>query len=165
MPTRAYATLRDAKNQTASVHFFCGGAGPTGDVGAEAGAVAAAIGAASNAHLESWTGSAVAASVAGSGTGRFIDAEDKCVVVLQTTSGAVHRFSIPAPKDTCFLADGETMDGAGPGQAVGAALLTYGASQDGVAFDSVIGGYRTRSKTQRRFGVRTRNPVLTGQGL
>lgn len=165
MGTRAYATLRDSKNQTSTMRWFSGGAGAAGDLETEAAAVAAAIAAASNAHLDSFTGSAVAAPVAGGTVGRFIDIEDKCVVVVQTTSGALHRFSIPAPKDTCFLADGETMDGAGPGQAVGAALLTYGLSQDGVSFTSIVGGYRDRVRTQRKFNVRTRDTALTGQGL
>jgi hypothetical protein len=127
--------------------------------------VQAALAAASNAgELQHWEGDLVA-SVPAPSAASFPSVQDLAILLYADGAGVQVQVRIPAPKDTCFLADGETMDGAGPGQAVGAALLTYGASQDGVAFDSVIGGYRTRSKTQRRFGVRTRNPVLTGQGL
>lgn len=161
--TRCSATLRDAKNQTSVVRWYASGA--VDEFGANAAITAALIDAASNCSMDGFTGSPPVAPVAGSSSGKWIDVEDKGVVVIQTASGAIHKIEVPAPVDGFFLPDGETMNGAGPGQALGLNYIALNTTRDGIGFASVVGGYRARVKLQRRFNVRTRDPQLTGQGL
>lgn len=157
-------TLRDSKNQVAVQRLYADTDIEGSSLAAAAAAVAAAAAAASNGHLDGYTGAAATAPVAGTAA-TYNDVEDKCVVVLQTASGALHHFEIPAPKASCFLDDQETLKGDGPGQAYGSAIIAHCATRDGISFASVVGGNRARVKLQRRFNVRTRNPALTGQGL
>ena len=159
----ATATLRDAKNQVSVAKWYATGVGVA--FLAAANALAVAIDTASNCHLDNSTGNPPLAPVAGGTSGNWIDVEDKGVVVIQTASGALHRFEVPAPVDGFFLPDGETMDGAGVGQDYGDVIIANAVTKDGVAFVSVVGGYRDRVRTQRKFNIRTRTPQLTGQGL
>lgn len=158
-----FATFRDAKNQTATNHFFASGA--VDEFAANALTIANLIDAASNASLDSATGLPAAAPPVTASAGKYSDIEDKCVVVLQTAAGSIHKVMIPAPVDACFLADNETMDGAGPGQAVGTGMIASCTTRDGTSFAAVVGGYRARVAEQRKYNIRTRNPALTGAGL
>jgi hypothetical protein len=89
--------------------------------------------------------------------------EDKAVMTFVTTTGALHRYQIPAPKSALFLADGETID---PAQADVAAFVTgvvanKVSSRDGALITAFIGGVRARRKMNRRLNIYTKNPQLT----
>lgn len=158
-------TLRDAKNQTSTMHFYSPAESEASFL-ADVAAVAAAVDAASNCSVTSRTGGNAGPIVSGAAGGNWADVEDKGVVVIVTAAGSIHRYQVPAPVDGFFLADGETMDGGGPGQAVGVAIIAHCVTRDDAVFlGPPVGGYRARVKTQRKFNIFTRSTSLAGQGL
>lgn len=158
-------TFRDAKNQTAAVHQFLASSLTTAQVETQLANLLPLYAALTNASVKRNQGVASLAPVAGT-SAEFDDIEDKALMVFQTTTGAIHRYQIPAPKAVVFLADRETVDFS---QADVAAWVTQmliaTVSQDGVALGASVGGTRLRRKQQRKFNIRTRNPALSGQGL
>lgn len=160
-------TFRDSKNQTASLMFFVTGAAIS-DQNTAAAAIQNTLQALTNAHLEGGTGPSpiVPAAPTAGATAVYQNVEDKATFTFDTATGVVHRLSIPAPIAAIFQADGETVDYSNA--AVAAFVTAYTANavtRDGTRVTLSIGGQRKRSKTRRRFNVRTRNPALTGQGL
>jgi len=99
-------------------------------------------------------------------------AEDKLILAAVLSDNRPWRMSVPAPQPTTFLADDETPDFANADLAALLDELTTAdgngatvSGKGGEAVSSVYGGLRRRSRTQRRFTLRTRNPQLTGPGL
>lgn len=160
------ATFRDDKGQTGVVRFFVTAA-TEDDARPLALAIVNAMAALSNASLDAAQG-AYTRSPAPHTYGAnavYERIEDKANLTYQTASGAIHRYGIPAPKVAIFLADGETVDTAnGLVATLTAALVAAGASRDGVAIDSFIGGILGRSPFRRRFNIFTLNPALAGPG-
>jgi hypothetical protein len=165
--SRQFYSFRDSKNQVATVGFYVSGAA-IGDQNSAASAIQLALIPLTNAHLDGGTGPSPvppAAPVAGANA-VYANVEDKARFVFDTATGQVHKLSIPAPKASIFQADAETIDYANADVAAFVAAYTAGAvTRDGVRITESIGGGRIRSRTRRRFNVRTRNPALTGQGL
>lgn len=99
----------------------------------------------------------------------FSTIEDKAIFTFGDTSGALHRWQIPAPKDAIFLADGETVDPAN-GLVVSfvTAFTTAGAgpsfvsSRAGQQITHFAGGIRIRRRIRRRINIFTLDPTLTG---
>lgn len=103
-------------------------------------------------------------AAAGYGTAAEFDTiEDKAVLSFVTSTGAIHRYQVPAPKSGIFLADKETID---PAQA-DVAAFTAGvvankvSSRDGALITAYIGGVRLRKKLHRRVNIYTKAPNLT----
>jgi len=158
-------TFRDSKNQTASIHFYTASTQTTAQVETQIANMLTVTAALSNATTTRNQGAAAVAPVAGTAA-QFDDVEDKAVLVFQTAAGALHRYSIAAPKATIFQADKETVDYSNTDVAAFVTqLLTGTTSRDGNTVTASVGGTRKRVKAQRRFNIRTRNPALTGQGL
>jgi hypothetical protein len=155
--------FRDAKNQTSSVRFYVPGPAGT-DAAGHLDALEALFAACTNAAT--WTEDDEAFAPVPGASAVYENVEDKGVLVMQTSTGSIHRYSIPAPKAALFLADDETMDFTnGAVTALVGGLIAHACSRDGVALVSAVGGYRARTRTKRKFNIRTRNPILTGQGL
>lgn len=160
-------TFRDDKGQTAVVRMFltAADAAAANTAGSD---IASTIAPLSNAALQGSSGaytSTPAANTYGANA-EYERVEDKAVLTFQTAVGSIHRYKVPAPKVAIFLADGETVD---PANALVIAfvadMLAAGASRDGVALSSFIGGTRDATRLKRKFNIFTRNPALTGPGL
>lgn len=89
--------------------------------------------------------------------------EDKAVLTFVTSTGALHRYQVPAPKAAIFLADGETVDAANTDVAalVAGVIANKVSSRDGALITAFIGGTRARRKLNRRLNIYTKNPQLT----
>lgn len=98
------------------------------------------------------------------GTGFYQTAQDKAVLLWQDAQGAVHRMPIPAPVNSIFYADLETVDPASALVAAWASAMgTYnGTGPYGDAFQQVIGGYRIRRRMPRRITFGLLTPALGG---
>jgi hypothetical protein len=157
-------TFRDDKMQTAVVRLYMSGADTPSAATLSALNMLPLFQAVSNATVTTGRDHATA-NVAGVDA-LYESVEDKMVLVFQTAFGALHRYKIPAPKATCFLADGETVDYTNADvAALVAQFVAQASSRDGDNLSASVGGYRQRVKTQRKFNVFTRNPTLSGQGL
>lgn len=112
-------------------------------------------------------------------TGDYKAVEDKAVFVFQDAAGVVHRYQLPCPLASIFLADQQTIDisqtvvkvfvadmlnASFNGQAKTAGILFPVQSASGFALTSFVGGYRLMRKAQRKFNVFTLNPSLNGPG-
>lgn len=158
---------RDDKGQTSSVKMFI-----LGDTQADAATVAGDIKTAMDALTNAASGGARGALTTSpavnsyGANAEYERIETKAVLVFQTSTGALHRYRIPAPKSAIFMADGETVDPAnGLVTAFVTAMLAGAASRDGVALASYIGGTLAFSPMQRRYNIFTKNPALSGPGL
>lgn len=110
-------------------------------------------------------------------SGETDNAEDTAVFTFATATGTVAKVSIPAPKDTIFLADNMTVDPANTDVAAfvtallsgtpetGGAAGFYGATKAGASFSLFLGGLRVRRKTRRKLNIWVRNPELTAPGI
>jgi len=157
-------TFRDAKGQVASMKFRVGGATESA-VLTNAVALKALLAACTNASVRSV---ATDPPVVVYGTAAaFKDVEDKITMVWQQPStGAIHRYKLPAPLTAIFLADGETPDSTNTAYA---ALLTgIGTYVYGNILDTgplqYLGGLRTRAPYIRRYNILTKDPTLTQPG-
>jgi len=163
---RQNVTFRDAKGNTSRMSFFVDGA--TAALQATAAvAVITPLQALSNAIISSTSGPAtgVPTEVVYGTAADYQSVEDKAIMTFQTSTGDIHRFQVPAPLASIFLADGETVDPANTlvvayNSAVNAnvtdrhgSLLAFGAN-----------GTRIRRKMHRRFNIFTKNPSLSGPG-
>lgn len=153
--------FRDAKGNTSRTRMYFAVAAAAFET--EAATVVTELGALSNANVTSSIDNA-AANVYGTAA-TYLDVEDKARLVFQDASGALHRYEIPAPKASLFLADQETVDTANAtlGTLV-ADMLANVVSRNGVALNSLVGGIRIRRRLHRRFSIFTHNPALTGPG-
>jgi hypothetical protein len=123
------------------------------------------LAAASNAHCYSITYSNGPDRTYGTAA-NYLDVEDKMEMVFVDVNGNLHRYQVPAPLTTDFLADQETMNGADTNvSAIITDLQTFGY---GVLTDTaplvIISGIRKRKRFQRKFNILTKNPALTGPG-
>lgn len=159
-------TFRDSKNQTASMRWFQLSTLTIAVQLSNSQAVLADVAALTNASVVLNQNTGAAAPVAGA-SADYENVEDKAVFVFQTAAGAIHRYQIPAPLASIFLADGETIDFTNGAVAAFVARMVNGntVSRDGDPIASAVGGTRLRRKLQRKFNIRTRNPTLSGQGL
>lgn len=158
-------SFRDSKNQTSVLRGFLPGDIAAADYPVSIESMRAAIAGLSNATVTSNQTQVSTAPVQGS-TADYSGVEDKAVFVFQTAAGQVHRYQVAAPKAAIFLADDETVD------YTNALVIAFVAqvnaafvSRDGVDITASVGGYRRRAPLQRKFNIRTRNPLTTGQGL
>lgn len=170
MPTFAQSiTFRDAKGQTATTSFYVAGADQAA-AAVTAATIVAAAAALSNAAVQTVKGPSNQSPrdlIYGTNA-EHQDIEDKAVFVFETSAGSVHRYSIPAPKASVFLADGETVDFTGADVATYVTAMLAGGlvlSRDNGPLAIAVGGGISRTKTRRKFSVITRNPTLSGQGL
>lgn len=154
----------DSKNFVSKSRYFWSPASTLATVGAFALGMTPLLQALSNANTFDPLGAA-AAPVQGSGA-EFPTAEDKMEITFQTASGALHRYQIPAPKSAKFLADNETVNFADTDvTAYVNYVIANVSSRDGDPITAAVGGMRVRVKLQRKFNIRSRNPLTTGQGL
>lgn len=161
------ATYRDAKGQTAKTSFFVSAATPALALTA-ATAIVNLITPLTNAHLNSAKGAyttSPTANVYGTAA-QYQSIEDKALLTFQTASGGIHRYQIPSPKVSIFMADEETVDPANTDVAAfAAAMITdQASSRDGSLITGFIGGIYIRRKFQRRFNIFTKDPSESGPG-
>jgi hypothetical protein len=108
-------------------------------------------------------------------SGNYLTIEDKAVLVFQDTAGAVHRYQLPAPLESIFFADQETVD---PTQVVVSQFIadmvhaTFNSitpqtatlhpveGADGTPLLKYVGGYRKRVKMRRRTNIFLKDPTL-----
>lgn len=110
-------------------------------------------------------------------TTNFQNIEDKAVFVFTDAEGSIHRYMIPAPLETIFDNDSETLliTNAHVQQLVsdmlnaayGAATPTTGntkavVGRNGTPLTYFAGGFRLRKRLHRRANIYTLNPSLTG---
>jgi hypothetical protein len=153
--------FRDAKGQVATMRVRIGGATEAA-VTASAATLKGHLAAVTNASVRSVQEDPPVVVYGTAAT--YQDVEDKVEMVWQQPStGAIHRYKIPAPLTAIFLADGETPN---PGNAAYAAVITdFGTFVYGTILDTgplqYLGGIRTRSRFQRRANLLTKDPTLT----
>jgi hypothetical protein len=112
-------------------------------------------------------------------TGDYKAVEDKAVFVFQDQAGVVHRYQLPCPLASIFMADQQTIDVSQAvvkqfladmlfqtigGTAPGANTLHPIVSASNYPLMSFVGGYRLMRKMQRKFNIFTLNPALNGPG-
>lgn len=97
------------------------------------------------------------------GAGQFQNVSDKAAVTFASASGAYHRYRVPGPLASIFLADLETVDPAN------AAVTAYAnavngnvCSRDGSLMASLVGGIRVRGPMPRKLNILIRDPAETG---
>lgn len=166
-------TYRDDKGQTSSMRFYIVNATAAGALAAGT-ALVSALNALTNGANDGARGAYTSPPTVHSygANANFESCEDKAQLTFQTATGAIHRYMIPAPLESIFLADGETVktpDAGGDAQqillaALVAAVVGDVASRDGVLIASYIGGIRLRRKMKRKFDIFTLNPDLSGPG-
>jgi hypothetical protein len=77
--------------------------------------------------------------------GVYADNEDKLQMRFKDEDGNVHSWLVPAPLDTCFLADGETVDVEDSGvDAYISAITTLAKTKSGRDIVTFLGGRRIR---------------------
>lgn len=159
-------TYRDVKGQTAKTSFFVSEATPAAALTA-AQAIVNAFDALTNGARQNAKGAyTTPPSPVGYGANAvFKDIEDKAVLTFTTASGAIHRYQVPAPVASLFLADEETVDSSNADIAtLFAAMSGVASSRDGSLINAFIGGIRIRRRFQRRFNIFTKDPTLSGPG-
>jgi hypothetical protein len=157
--------FRDDKGQTARLRCVIGGA-TIAAVNTSSGALRTLLAAVSNAHVYNVTYGNGGADITYGTDADYETVEDKAQFVLIDPGGYFHRYQIPAPIGTKFLADGETVNLADTDwSALVTAFQTY---VYGHATDTaplvIVGGIRIRKKMKRRENILTKNPSLTGPG-
>jgi hypothetical protein len=96
----------------------------------------------------------------------YSSVEDKAVFIFGDASGQCHKMELPAPSSLLFLPDGETLDidNADVTSFTELAFIYNICGRSGSHWTSLIGGYRTRRRNQRKLSVYIKNPSLTGPG-
>lgn len=155
--------FRDAKGQVGKMTVIIGDA-TNSAVLVDATTLFTALSAVSNANVrETISPDSV---ITYGGAGQFQSVEDKMQLVFQGPTGRIHRYQVPAPKASGFLADLETVNSADTNVA---SLLTafttfvYGRDTDTAPL-VYVGGIRLRRRFIRRFNIITKNPAETGPG-
>lgn len=103
---------------------------------------------------------------------QYKNIEDKALLTFQTSTGAIHRYQLPAPLVELFMEDEETVktpDAGGDAQQILLqtfvdAMVGDVASRDGVVLNSYIGGIYIRRRFKRKFDIFTKDPSETGPG-
>jgi hypothetical protein len=177
-------TFYDAKQQSARVSIYVNRAGTIAQQEADGVEFGVAMAGLSNTSLDlsgsvrakgPYTSTPTPVSPGTAAT--YQDVADKAMFFFTDAQGQLHRYQIPCPLASIFLADAETVDftNAAVKQFVadfthttfgGTAPIASNAvvSRNGAVLTAAVGGQRRRGKTPRRFSIYTRNPTLTGQG-
>lgn len=147
-------TLQDFQLQSSTIRIELPDLSDPGpiDPAAWAAAVATvgnALAAASDAGIKRTVGSFVTTTPTGAATdGAYSDIEDKALLQFKDQNGKIHTMQVPAPEDTLFLTDEETVDN---NDALVAAIIA--AVQALVALAGATWnyykGYRKRAPTRR----------------
>lgn len=100
----------------------------------------------------------------------FDSVTDKLISTFIDAAGQLHRFSVPSPKSTLFLADGLTVDPANTDYVAYVNVITnfaanpgFVSTRGGLAFSSWGGGLRTKRANRKRMTVFTKDGNLTGR--
>lgn len=156
--------FRDAKSNIAKTKMWI--AQTAANFEPTAATLVADLQAISNANVSSSIDNAAAPTNGTAAT--YLDVEDKAVLVFQDFYGAQHRFQVPAPKSTIFLADQETVD---PTNSAVLTLINDMSSggvgvttRQGITLTGMLGGFRARRHLHRKVNINTKNPALTGPG-
>lgn len=162
---RESVTYRDAKGNTGRVSFFVDGGTSANAASTAAGTVITAMNALTNAVLQSAVGPSlvVQQEVVYGTNATFASVEDKAVFTFQTATGDLHRFQIPAPISSIFLADGETVDPANTAVVTFvSAVIANCLSRNNQVLGFGAFGVRQRRKIRRKLSIFTKNPALSG---
>lgn len=164
MAVKETLTWRDSKGFTATSSFYVGGATVANEATA-AEAIATAMAAITNAHLQIAKGpyGFSPTEVIYGTNAAFPTVEDKAIFTFQTSTGGIHRYQVPCPLGSIFLADGETVDATNTLVTAFTSAITSNAltaSGEGVTFGGF--GTRIRRKQRRRANIFTKDPTLTG---
>lgn len=123
-------------------------------------AVRNAITALTNGALASTTGLLGRIPVSGVyGTAaQYLPAEDKLVLTMQASDGTLHRFRIPSPLVSAFLADQESAKGSSLATLVAALTAApvtsaFICTAAGATFSVSLGGIYQRAKFQRKLTI------------
>ncbi len=171
MPTNTVLqsySFRDSRGMTSTMKFWV-----TTDNAADAatlgGAITTALAAMTNAHITSTRGSYADTPEFGYGSdAQYAPIEDKASLTYVTQRQVLHRFRVPAPKATVFMADEQTVDPADTLiVAFNTAFLdtitnTFVSDALGNPLTGYVGGIRTRSPLRRKVNIYTLNPAETG---
>lgn len=100
---------------------------------------------------------------------QFQNAEDKARLIFVTATGVKVRFEVPAPKQSLFLADLETVDPANADLMTFISTATsvsangnFASTRGGQAIVSFVAGQRIRRPFQRKTTIWTLTPDETG---
>ena len=171
---RGSITLRDAKGNTSTMRYYLNS---NGDTAANAVLLAASLqttwAAMSNAALQASQGFDSVIGVAQYGAqADYQDITMKAVLVFQDSAGGLHRFQVPAPKVSIFLADRQTVDPANTDVAAFIAAMgatgsppaspgVFVSTRTGEYFANYMGGFFRAAKIRRRSNVLILTPSLT----
>lgn len=165
---RQTLSYRDAKGMVARtsvfIHYDSAAPGNAATVGSN---VSGALSALTNAATNGTSGpySIVVVPTYGA-TATYVDVEDKALLTLKCADGTLHKLAIPSPKSALFLADGQTVDAANAGvvtlitNLTTATVAATAGNRSGSPFTGLIGGQRTRRKTQRKMTIWTKSGSL-----
>lgn len=158
---------RDAKGNTATTRYYVASGGTLTTQNTAALAIYNAMVPLTNASAQALHGpaNAPATEVIYGTNAEFPTVEDKVVFTFQSANGSIHRYQIPAPKSSIFLADGETVDPANTDVvAYTSAVVANAFSRDDIAVTFGGFGIRKRVKLRRKLTIFTKDPTLTGPG-
>lgn len=141
MAVKGVANFEDFQGQASKVVFFT-------TLAATVDTVANGIAAASNAGERNSDAITFTVHNVAAVAATYENAEDKAQLVFRDTSGATHKYQIPAPKSTMFLADQETVNTADPTGVIG--IITANVvSLQGNAVSTFVAGKRLRRRSRR----------------
>lgn len=158
-------TFRDAKGNTATFSFYVLNSGTAITQQTAANNVLTAAEALSNAFLQNFRGPSTrqGSPVVYGANATYANVEDKAVFTFQSTTGAIHRYKIPAPIEAIFQADGETIDNSNTlVVAFVAAMIANAVTRDNEAIAFGANGVRARVKMRRRANIFVFAPDLVG---
>lgn len=136
---KAVMSFRDVQGQVGKVTAYVAAA-------ANATALDAAIATASNAGPAGFDVLAITPQAIAGTAATYENVEDKAQLVFKAADGSTHRYQIPAPVSSLFLADQETVNSA---NALITAFTTNAQSAQGSALTTFVGGKRIRRRSKR----------------
>lgn len=157
-----HLTYRDCKGNTARMTFYTSQT-TEGAATTAFGNIVTGIAGITNAALQSALGAYEISpqAVLYGTTDEFKTVEDKAVFTFQTAAGDIHRFQVPCPKSSIFLADGETVDATNTNVVAFTSAVVAGASNrsgTGIVFGGF--GIRRRTKPRRKLNIFVKSPGL-----
>jgi len=157
-------TFRDAKGHTAVMRCYVNNDSVPANERTRGLDFANDVAALSNAVVESAKGpyTTISSPASYGAAAVYASVEDKAVLTFQDANGGLHRFAVPAPKASIFLADGETVDPANTDiVALETQVISELKTRDGVGFIGMPGGIRKRVKIRRKETIFTLDPTLS----
>lgn len=184
---REVYTFYDAKQQSAKLSLYVASDGVVADPADDAAFIGIDLGNLSNSStVTGGGGNTIRAhgpfttnpqKVTAGSTSNYQDIADKAEFFFADVNGGLHRYLVPAPKSTIFLADQETVDFTQAPVKQFVADMTASTfsgtvnntvnpvvTRNAVPLSAAVGGLRRRGPTPRKFNIYTRNPTLSGQG-